>query len=61
MATGVGAAHRSQDLTDELDGFLKNTRYLIMSGLSEGENDDGKIVCSERLGGVLKHFHRAAA
>ena len=33
----------------------------ILSVLSEGENDDGEIVCSERLGGVLKHFHRSAA
>ncbi len=24
-------------------------------------NDDGEIVCSERLGGVLEYFHRSAA
>ncbi len=33
---------------------------VIIDPPAQAVNDDREIVCSERLGGVLKHFHRSA-
>ncbi len=34
---------------------------VIIDPPVQAANEDGEIVCSARLGGVLKHFHRSAA
>ncbi|MCA9067669.1 MAG: integrase core domain-containing protein [Planctomycetaceae bacterium] len=32
----------------------------LISGAAEQKGNDSKIVCRERLGGLLKHYERAA-
>ena len=33
----------------------------LLDGSSHVANDDGDVQCSERLGGLLKYYHREAA
>ena len=39
----------------------QGTDNVLIDPVAQPANDDGEIVCTERLGGVLKHFRQSAA
>ena len=69
---GAFMAQIARNLTDTVDGFLARHRFLIcdrdgkftpqFKRILDGTTaaSDGDVLCSERLGGLIKHYHRAA-
>ncbi len=67
-------AQVARNLTDHVDGFLRNKCYLIVDNAERPHQgignelielatdpDTGEALARERLGGLLKHYHRSAA
>ncbi len=63
-------AQAARSLTDEVDGFLKGRRHLIIDRDCKftaefkrilKQTGDREVVAHERLSGVLKYYHRPAA
>ena len=58
---GLWMKQIARNLTDCVDGFLKGKRYLLIDPGKEVGQTDGEIECHERLGGLLRYYHRSAA